>query len=75
MEVLSKKLVSPVTRRKVGRRKKNPHLASIRGNDPSSLDFGGCPVGVWKLSGGCLEGIYRVSVGCLAGFWRVSICI
>ena len=34
--------------------------------------FGGCLVGVMRVSGGCLEGVWIVSGGCLDGVWRVS---
>ena len=51
-----------VTRRKKeGRRKKNPHLAS------TVKKFGGCLVGVLRVSGGCLDGVWMVSGGCLDG--------
>ena len=56
----------------------NPHLASIRRNDPSCLNFGDCLVSwgyleiVWRASGGCLVGVWRVSGGCLEGVLRVS---
>ena len=44
----------------------NPHLASIRGNDPICLKFGGWPVVVWKVFG-------KLSVGCFKGVWGVSM--
>ena len=30
-------------------------------NAPTCLKFGGCPVGVWRVSGGCLKGFQIVS--------------
>ena len=57
--------------RKEGRRR-NPHLASSRRNDPTCLNFGDCLVGVWKVFGNCLEGVWQVSGGCLEGVLRVS---
>ena len=43
--------------------RKNPHLASTGRNDPTSLKFGGCPVGVMRFSGECLEGVRTGQVG------------
>ena len=58
-------------------RKKNPHLAFSKRNDPTRLIFGdylvgGCLEGVWKLSEGCLAGVWQVSFGSLEGVLRVS---
>ena len=50
-----------------GRKKKNPHLASTKKNSPICLKFGGCLVGVLRVSGGCLEGVWRVSGVCVEG--------
>ena len=60
-----------VTRRKKeGRRKKNPHLAS------TVKKFGGSLVGVLRVSGGCLDGVWmvsaKISYGCLECVWMVS---
>ena len=53
-------------------RKKNPHLASSRRNDPTCLKFDDCLVGVWKVFGNCLEGVWHVSGCCLEGVLKVS---
>ena len=39
------------------KKKKNPHLASTGRNGPTLLKFGGCLVGILRVSGGCLEGV------------------
>ena len=44
-------------KKKEGRRKKNPHLASSRRIDPTCLKFGDCLVSVWKVLGNCLEAV------------------
>ena len=59
--------------RKEGKRRKNPHLASIRGNDPTCLNFGECLAGVWKLSGNCLKGVWQVFDDCLEGVLWMSV--
>ena len=55
-----------------GRRRKNPHLASTRGIEPTCLKFGDCFVSVWKVFGNCLEGVWQVFGGCLEG---VLMCL
>ena len=52
-------------------KKKNPHQASSRRDDPT-WKFGDCLVGVWRASRNCLEGVWRVSGWCLAGVWWMS---
>ena len=44
-------------------RRRNPHLAFSRRNDPTCLIFSDCLVGVLRVSFGCLEGVLRVSGG------------
>ena len=53
-----------------GKRKKIPHLASSRRNDPTCLKF---HVGVGQVSGGCLKGVWIVSGGCPEGVWWLSM--
>ena len=55
-----------------GRRRKSPHLVSIKGNDPTCLKFGGCLKVVLSVSWGCLEGVRRVSELYQEGCWIVS---
>ena len=55
-----------------GRRKKNPHLAFSRRNDPTCLIFSDCLVGVWRLYGNCLVHVWWVSGRCLAGVLWLS---
>ena len=53
-------------------RRKNPHLAFSRRNDPTCLNFSDCIVGVWRVYGNCLESVWRVSGRCPFAVWRVS---
>jgi len=64
-------LFSHRRRRKKAGRKKIPQLAFSRRNDPSSLNFDDCLVGVWRVSGGCLVGVWQVSRRFLEGVSRV----
>ena len=57
--------------KKEGRKNKS-HLASKTRSDSTSLNFGDCLVGVWKVFGNCLEGVWQLSGGCLEGVLRVS---
>ena len=47
--------------------KKNTHLASTGRNGPTTLKFGGCPVGVYRVSGECLVDVCKVAGGCPDG--------
>ena len=54
-------VVSRVTRRENMRGRKEERRTTIRGNDNTCWKFGGCPVGVWRVSGNYLLGDWRVS--------------
>ena len=42
------------------KKKKNPHLAFSRWNDPTCLIFSDCLVGVWRVYANCLESVWSV---------------
>ena len=46
---------------------RNTHLASTGRNGHTCLKFGGCLVGVLRVSGGCMEGVWMVPGWCLEG--------
>ena len=47
-------------------------LKVLTSMEARKLKFGGCFVGVYRVSGGYLKGVWRVSGKCLEGFWGVS---